>query len=96
MMYNKDKFQEMNEEKSHSRSSVDEGCAIKKLNTIWKNSNEEHATSGHFGGNTKCEQLELFDFAVIADLTIPGDLYLLVWVIWKINITHYSVYTLLP
>ena len=30
MMYNKDKFQEMNEEKSHSGSSVDEGCAIKK------------------------------------------------------------------
>ena len=30
MMYNKDKFQEMNEEKSHSWSSVDEGCAIKK------------------------------------------------------------------
>ena len=30
MMYNKDKFQEMNEDKSHSRSSVDEGCAIKK------------------------------------------------------------------
>ena len=30
MMYNKDKFQEINEEKSHSGSSVDEGCAIKK------------------------------------------------------------------
>ena len=30
MMYNKDKFKEMNEEKYHSRSSVDEGCAIKK------------------------------------------------------------------
>ena len=30
IMYNKDKFQEMNEEKSHSGSSVDEGCAIKK------------------------------------------------------------------
>ena len=38
--------------------------------TIWKNSDEEHATSGHFGGNTKCEQLEMFDFAVIADLTV--------------------------
>ena len=30
MMYNRDKFQEMNEEKSHSGSSLDEGCAIKK------------------------------------------------------------------
>ena len=62
----------MNEEKYHSGSSVDEGCAIKKSNTIWKNSDEEHATSGHFGGNKKCEQLEMFDFAVIADLIVPS------------------------
>lgn len=72
MMYNKDKLEEMNEEKSNSGSSVDEGCAIKKENTVWKNSDEEHATSGHFGGNTKCAQLEMSDFAVIADLTVPG------------------------
>lgn len=73
MTYNKDKVEEMNEEKSHSGSSVDEGCALEKENTlIWKNSDEEHATSGNFGGNTKCEQLELSDFAVIADLTVPG------------------------
>lgn len=73
MMYNKDKFEEMNEEKSHSGSSVDEGCAIEKENTeVGRNSDEEHTTSGHFGGNTKREQLELSDFAVIADLTVPG------------------------
>lgn len=73
MMYNEDKVEEMNEEKSHSGSSVDEGCAVEKENTlVWTNSDEEHATSGNFDGNTKCEQLELSDLAVIADLTVPG------------------------
>lgn len=73
MMYNEDMVEEMNEENSHSGSSVDEGCAVENENkAVWTNSVEEHATSENFGGNTKCEQLGLSDFAVIADLTVPG------------------------
>lgn len=34
MISNEDKIEEMNEEKSHSRGSVDEGCTVEKENTV--------------------------------------------------------------
>ena len=38
MMYNEDKVEEMNEEKSHSGGSVDEVCTVEKENTaVWTN-----------------------------------------------------------
>ncbi|KAH9304413.1 hypothetical protein KI387_008817, partial [Taxus chinensis] len=43
-------FEESNEDRCLSGSSIDEGCAAEKETTaVWKNSIKEHATSGNSG-----------------------------------------------
>ncbi|KAH9294942.1 hypothetical protein KI387_038530, partial [Taxus chinensis] len=61
-------FEESNEDRCLSGSSIDEGCAAEKETTaVWKNSIKEHATSGNSGGYPDCEQHKLSDLKMLAD-----------------------------
>ncbi|KAH9302438.1 hypothetical protein KI387_014021 [Taxus chinensis] len=61
-------FEESNEDRCLSGSSIDEGCAAEKETiVVWKNSIKEHATSGNSCGYQDCEQHKLLDLKMLAD-----------------------------